>query len=292
MNNEFVLKWEEKMLKTLLSQVKEYKLPSVLTPISMIGEVICEMIIPILMARIVDEGIYGGDMGFIFRTGAMMIVIAILGLIFGLLGAYWGAKASAGLAKNLRKAMFENIQTFSFSNIDKFSTSGLVTRLTTDVSNIQNAYMVTLRMAMRAPASMVVALVMSFIISPRLASIYLGAVIFLGCIILFVMGRATKYFKAVFEKYDELNESVQENVSAIRVVKAYVREDYENDKFKKAAFNIYNMFVKAEMNVVFMAPIMTATVYACILLISWFGAHMIVGSELSTGSLMSLLTYL
>ncbi|WP_034446466.1 ABC transporter ATP-binding protein [Butyrivibrio sp. AE2032] len=279
------------MLKTLLSQVKEYKLPSVLTPISMIGEVICEMIIPILMARIVDEGIYGGNMSLIFKIGAMMIVIALLGLIAGLLGAYWGAEASAGLAKNLRKAMFENIQTFSFSNIDKFSTSGLVTRLTTDVTNIQNAYMVTLRMAMRAPASMIVALVMSFIISPRLASIYLGAVIFLGCIIIFVMGRATKYFKAVFEKYDELNESVQENVSAIRVVKAYVREDYENDKFKKAAFNIYNMFVKAEMNVVFMAPIMTATVYACILLISWFGAHMIVGSELSTGSLMSLLTY-
>ncbi len=279
------------MLKTLLSQVKEYKLPSVLTPISMIGEVICEMIIPILMARIVDEGIYGGNMSLIFKIGAMMIVIALFGLVAGLLGAYWGAEASAGLAKNLRKAMFENIQTFSFSNIDKFSTSGLVTRLTTDVTNIQNAYMVTLRMAMRAPASMIVALVMSFIISPRLASIYLGAVIFLGCIIIFVMGRATKYFKAVFEKYDELNESVQENVSAIRVVKAYVREDYENDKFKKAAFNIYNMFVKAEMNVVFMAPIMTATVYACILLISWFGAHMIVGSELSTGSLMSLLTY-
>ena len=279
------------MLKTLLSQVKEYKLPSVLTPVAMIGEVICEMVIPILMARIVDEGIYGNNMGFILRTGAMMIVIAILGLIAGLLGAYWGAKASAGLAKNLRKSMFENIQTFSFSNIDKFSTSGLVTRLTTDVTNIQNAYMVTLRMAMRAPASMIVAMVMSFIISPRLASIYLIAVLFLGCIILFVMGRATRYFKAVFEKYDELNESVQENVSAIRVVKAYVREDYENDKFKKAAFNIYNMFVKAEMNVVFMAPIMTATVYACILLISWFGAHMIVGSELSTGSLMSLLTY-
>ncbi len=279
------------MLKTLLAQVKEYKLPSVLTPVAMIGEVICEMVIPILMARIVDEGIYGNDMGFILRTGAMMVVIAILGLVAGLLGAYWGAKASAGLAKNLRKAMFENIQTFSFSNIDKFSTSGLVTRLTTDVTNIQNAYMVTLRMAMRAPASMIVAMVMSFIISPRLASIYLIAVLFLGCIILFVMGRATRYFKAVFEKYDELNESVQENVSAIRVVKAYVREDYENDKFKKAAFNIYNMFVKAEMNVVFMAPIMTATVYACILLISWFGAHMIVGSELSTGSLMSLLTY-
>ena len=279
------------MIKTLLSQVKQYKLPSILTPLCMIGEVICEMVIPILMAQIVDRGIYGNDMGFILRTGGMMIVIALIGLAAGLGGAYYGAMASAGLAKNLRKAMFDNIQTFSFSNIDKFSTSGLVTRLTTDVSNIQNAYMVTLRMAMRAPSSMIVAMIMSFIISPRLASIYLGAVIFLAAIILFIMSRATKYFKEVFEKYDALNESVQENVSAIRVVKAYVREDYENDKFKKAALNIYNMFVKAEMNVVFMAPIMTGTVYVCILLISWFGAHMIVGSELSTGSLMSLLTY-
>jgi ATP-binding cassette subfamily B protein len=214
-----------------------------------------------------------------------------LGLIAGLGGAYFGSMASTGLAKNLRKAMFDNIQTFSFSNIDKFSTSGLVTRLTTDVTNIQNAYMMVLRMAMRAPSSMVVAMVMSFIISPKLASIYLVAVLFLGCIIIFVMGRASRYFKEVFEKYDALNESVQENVSAIRVVKAYVREDYENDKFKKAALNIYNMFVKAEMNVVYMMPIMTGTVYACILLISWFGAHMIVGSELSTGNLMSLLTY-
>ncbi len=279
------------MLKTLLSQVKEYKLSSILTPICMLGEVVCEMIIPVLMARIVDEGIYGNNMAFILRTGGMMIVIAILGLFAGLGGAYFGAKASAGLAKNLRKAMFENIQTFSFSNIDKFSTSGLVTRLTTDVTNIQNAYMMTLRMAMRAPASMIVAMVMSFIISPPLASIYLLAVMFLGVVILFVMKKATKYFKEVFEKYDKLNESVQENVSAIRVVKAYVREDYEDNKFKKAALNIYNMFVKAEMNVVFMAPIMTATVYVCILLISWFGAHMIVGGSLSTGNLMSLLTY-
>ncbi len=279
------------MLKTLLSQVKEYKLPSFLTPLCMIGEVICEMVIPILMARIVDLGIYGGDMGYIFRTGGMMIVIAIIGLIAGLGGAYFGSMASTGFAKSLRKAMFDNIQTFSFSNIDKFSTSGLVTRLTTDVTNIQNAYMMTLRMAMRAPSSMIVAMVMSFIISPKLASIYFLAVLFLAIIILFVMKRATTYFKAVFEKYDELNESVQENVSAIRVVKAYVREDFENDKFKKAAFNIYNMFVKAEMNVVYMSPVMTGTVYACILLISWFGAHLIVGGELSTGNLMSLLTY-
>ncbi len=279
------------MLKTLLSQVKEFKLPSILTPVCMIGEVICEMIIPVLMARIVDVGIYGGDLGYIFKVGGMMIVIALFGLLAGILGAYFGAKASAGLARNLRKAMFDNIQTFSFSNIDKFSTSGLVTRLTTDVTNIQNAYMMILRMAMRAPSSMIVAMVMSFLISPRLASIYLVAVILLSCIILFVMGRATKYFKEVFEKYDALNESVQENVSAIRVVKAYVREDYENDKFKNAAGNIYNMFKKAEMNVVYMSPIMMGTIYVCILLMSWFGAHMIVGGTLSTGNLMSLLTY-
>jgi ATP-binding cassette subfamily B protein len=284
------------MLKTLLSQVKEYKLPSFLTPLCMVLEVICEMIIPILMAKIVDEGIgfnnpNGGSMTVIFTVGGMMLVIALLGLFAGLGGAYYGSQASTGFAKNLRKAMFDNIQTFSFANIDKFSTSGLVTRLTTDVTNIQNAYMMTLRMAMRAPASLIIAMVAAFTINARLASIYLAAVLFLGCFLLLLMNRATKYFKQVFEKYDELNESVQENVSAIRVVKAYVREDYENDKFKKAAFNIYNMFVRAEKNLVLISPVMSATVYACILLVSWFGAHMIVAEELSTGNLMSLLTY-
>ena len=279
------------MVKTLLKEIKEFKFPSIMTPICMIGEVICEMVIPILMARIVDLGIYGGDMALIFRTGGMMIVIAILGLIAGLGGAYFGAKASAGFARNLRKAMFDNIQTFSFSNIDKFSTSGLVTRLTTDVTNIQNAYMMTLRMAMRAPSSLIIAMIAAFTINAGLASIYLVAVAVLSVIMVFIMNRATKYFKEVFEKYDALNESVQENVSAIRVVKAYVREDYENNKFKKAALNIYNMFVKAESNVVFMSPIMTGTVYVCILLISWLGAHMIVGGSLTTGNLMSLLTY-
>ncbi|MBQ6588396.1 MAG: ABC transporter ATP-binding protein [Butyrivibrio sp.] len=279
------------MVKTLLKELKEYTLPSILTPLCMIGEVLCEMVIPILMARIVDYGIYGQDMGVIFRTGGMMVVIAIFGLLAGIGGAYYGANASAGFAKNLRKKMFDNIQTFSFSNIDKFSTSGLVTRLTTDVSNLQNAYMMTLRMAMRAPASLIIAMVAAFTISAKIASIYLVAVIFLVIVMLFVMTRATRYFKQVFQKYDQLNESVQENVSAIRVVKAYVREDFENKKFKKAAENIYNMFVKAEMNVVFMSPFMTATVYTCILLVSWVGAHMIVGGELTTGQLMSLLTY-
>ena len=279
------------MVKTLLKQLKEFKFPSIMTPICMVGEVICEMVIPILMARIVDDGIYGGDMGLIFRTGGMMVIIAVLGLLAGLGGAYFGAKASAGFARNLRKAMFDNIQTFSFSNIDKFSTSGLVTRLTTDVTNIQNAYMMILRMAMRAPSSLIIAMVAAFLINAQLASIYLVAVVILSCIMVYIMNKATKYFKEVFEKYDALNESVQENVSAIRVVKAYVREDYENDKFKKAALNIYNMFVKAEMNLVYISPIMTGTIYICILLISWLGAHMIVGGSLTTGALMSLLTY-
>ncbi|MBQ6407373.1 MAG: ABC transporter ATP-binding protein [Butyrivibrio sp.] len=284
------------MVKTILKQLREFKLPSILTPLCMIGEVICEMIIPILMAKIVDEGIgfnnpNGGDIGIIFKVGGMMLVIALLGLLAGIGGAYFGSKASTGLAKNLRKAMFDNIQTFSFANIDKFSTSGLVTRLTTDVTNIQNAYMMTLRMAMRAPASLIIAMVAAFSISAKLSSIYLVAVAFLSVFMVIIMKKATSYFKQVFEKYDELNESVQENVSAIRVVKAYVREDYENDKFKKAAFNIYNMFVKAEKNLVMISPVMSATVYICILLISWFGAHMIVSDELTTGGLMSLLTY-
>ncbi len=279
------------MVKTLLKELKEYKLVSVLTPLCMFLEVAAEMIIPKLMGKIVDNGIYGENMAYIFRVGLMMLVIALFGLGAGLGGAYYGSKASTGFAKNLRKAMFDNIQTFSFSNIDKFSTSGLVTRLTTDVTNIQNAYMMLLRMAMRAPATVIAAMIMSFIISPKLASIYLIAVIILGIIMVLVMRKATVYFREVFEKYDELNESVQENVSAIRVVKAYVREEHENNKFRKAVGNIYNMFVRAEMNVIKMPPSLTATVYICILAISWFGAHMIVGGELSTGDLMGLLTY-
>ncbi len=279
------------MVKTLLKEVKEYKLSSILTPLCMVGEVVCEMIIPILMAKIVDDGIYGNNMEIIFKIGGLMFVIAILGLLAGLGGAYYGANASAGFAKNLRKAMFDNIQSFSFSNIDKFSTSGLVTRLTTDVTNIQNAYMMILRMAMRAPASLIIAMIAAFTINAKLASIYLVAVIFLAIIMVTIMGKTTRYFKQVFEKYDELNESVQENVSAIRVVKAYVREEHENKKFKKAAANIYKMFVKAENNLVFISPVMSATVYICILLVSWFGAHLIVGGELTTGNLMSLLTY-
>lgn len=279
------------MLKVLGAQIKEFKKDSIITPLFMILEVIMEMIIPLLMASIIDEGVNAGNMNHILKIGGVMIVVAIIGLFAGLMGAKFGARASTGFARNLRKAMFDNIQTYSFSNIDKYSTSSLITRLTTDVTNIQNSYQMILRMAMRAPASMIIAMVMAFSINARLASIYLVAVIFLACMIGLIVPRATKHFRQVFEKYDELNSSVQENVSAIRVVKAYVREDYEKDKFAKANQNIYNMFLRAEKLVVLNMPIMQATVYACILLISWFGAKTIVAGGLTTGELMSLLTY-
>ena len=279
------------MIKTLAAQIKQYRLVSALTPLWMVGEVVCEMIIPVFMGMIVDKGIYGGDLHYIYSMGGKMIVVALFGFLFGVLGGVCGAKASTGFAKNLRKAMDDNIQTFSFANIDKFSPSSLVTRLTTDVTNLQNAYQMILRMAVRAPMSMIVAMAMSFVLSPRLASVYLIAVVILGTIIFLLMRSTTKYFKQIFEKYDLMNESVQENVSAIRVVKAYVREDHEISKFKKASANIYLMFLRAELRLAGMAPIMMGTVYICILLISWLGAHMIISSELTTGALMSLLTY-
>lgn len=279
------------MLKTLGAQIKEYKKASIATPFFMIGEVIMETIIPLLMASIIDDGVNAGNMKHIYIVGALMVLTALLSLCFGIGGGVYGAKASTGFAKNLRKAMYENIQRFSFSNIDKFSTSGLVTRLTTDVTNIQNAFQMILRMAMRAPFSLIFAMIMSFLISPRLASIYLVAVVILGCILAFIVSKAMKHFTQAFPKYDDLNESVQENVSAIRVVKAYVREDYENEKFKKASNNIYKLFCKAEGIVAWNSPVMNFTVYACIVLISWMGAHMIVQNELTTGQLMSLLTY-
>lgn len=279
------------MLKTLGAQIKEYKKASIATPFFMIGEVIMETIIPLLMASIIDDGVNKGNLNHIYLIGALMVVTAFLSLALGIGGGVFGAKASTGFARNLRKAMYENIQIFSFSNIDKFSTSGLVTRLTTDVTNIQNAYQMILRMAMRAPFSLIFAMIMSFVISPRLASIYLIAVLILGCIMALIVTKAMKHFTQAFPKYDDLNESVQENVSAIRVVKAYVREDYENEKFKRASGNIYKIFCKAEGIVAWNSPVMNFTVYACIVLISWIGAHMIVQNQLSTGQLMSLLTY-
>lgn len=279
------------MLKTLGAQIKEYKWASIATPVFMLLEVAVDTIIPLLMASIIDNGVNMGDTRHIYIMGVWMIVAALFGLLTGCLGAKYGAKAAMGFGKNLRAAMFRNIQTFSFANIDRFSSASLVTRMTTDVTNIQNAYMMLLRMAMRAPASIICAMAMSFFISPRLATIYLIAVILLGALLLFISKAAMKYFDRAFKRYDDLNESVQENVSAIRVVKAYVREDYEKKRFSKAAQNIYDVFVKAESLVVYNSPLMQFTVYACILLISWLGAHMVVSSTLSTGDLMALLTY-
>lgn len=279
------------MLKTLGAQIKEFKKDSILTPVFMLLEVIMETIIPLMMASIIDDGVNKGNVRHIYIMGAAMAVIACISLYAGVMGGKYGARASAGFARNLRKAMYSNIQTYSFSNIDKFSTAGLVTRLTTDVTNLQNAYQMILRMCTRAPASMICAMAMAFFINARLASIYLVAVIILGSLLAFIMVRAHKYFNQVFRKYDDLNSSVQENVSAIRVVKAYVREDYEKNVFTKASMNVYKMFVKAEGIISFNAPLMQFTVYTCILLISWVGAKSIVAGNLATGELMSLLTY-
>ncbi len=279
------------MLKTLGAQVKEFKTASILTPMFMILEVIMETVIPLLMSSIIDDGVEAGNMQHIYQVGALMVVAAAVGLFAGMMGGKFGARASTGFARNLREAMFINIQNYSFSNIDKFSTAGLVTRLTTDVTNLQNAYQMLLRMCMRAPSSMICAMVMAFTINARLASIYLVAVVILGICLFLIMNNATKYFQQAFPKYDDLNASVQENVSAIRVVKAYVREDYETKKFHKASQNIYKIFVKAEKNLSYNAPLMQFTVYGCILLISWLGAKMIVGTSMTTGELMSLLAY-
>ena len=272
------------MLKTLASQIKEYKKASIATPIFMILEVIMETIIPLMMASIIDDGVSVGNAGHIYKMGALMLAAACFSLFSGFMGGKYGAKASTGFARNLRKAMYENIQTFSFSNIDKFSTAGLVTRLTTDVTNIQNAYQMLLRMCMRAPFSLICAMVMSFAVNTRIATIYLIAVLVLGVILGVLITRTTK-------KYDDLNESVQENVSAIRVVKAYVREDHEKEKFTKASGNVYKLFTKAEAMICLNMPIMQFTVYTCILVISWMGAHMIVSNTLTTGGLSMLLTY-
>lgn len=279
------------MIKSLAKHIKGFVKESVLTPLFMILEVVAEMLIPLIMSSMIDDGINKGDMQHIITTGLLMGACALIGLFGGVMGGIYGAKASAGFAKNLRMAMFENIQSYSFANIDKFSTAGLVTRLTTDVTNIQNAYQMILRMCFRAPFSLIIAMTMTFIINAKLACIYLMAIVFLSIVLGFLLKFTYKYFSQVFEKYDELNASIQENVSAIRVVKAFVREEHEVKKFNKAANNLYKLFVKAENAMVTVSPLMMLTVYGCIIAISWFGANMIVGSELTTGELTSMLTY-
>ena len=279
------------MIKTLSKHIKGYVRDSVITPLFMILEVIMETIVPFVMSSMIDDGINKGDMNYILLTGSIMALCAVLGLFGGTMGGIFGARASAGFAKNLRQAMFENIQSFAFANIDKYSTAGLVTRMTTDVTNLQNAYQMLLRICFRATVSLICAMTMTFIINAKLASVYLIAIIFLGIILAFLITKTYKYFNKVFEKYDELNASVQENVTSIRVVKAFVREEHEIKKFDKAAYNLYKLFVKAENAMVSVSPIMMLTVYGSIIAVSWLGANMIVGSELTTGELTSMLTY-
>ena len=281
----------DNLVKTLSKYIKEFTKDSILTPVFMIIEVICEMIMPLLMASIIDEGVENGNLNHIYKTGGLMVVCAVIGLLSGLLGAKLAARASAGFARNLRKGMFDNIQRFSFANIDKFSTAGLVTRMTTDVPSVQQSYQMLLRMCMRAPATLVIALFMAYNINKRITNIYFVAVIFLSICLFFIIRAGMKYFRQMFKMYDGLNESVQENVTGIRVVKAFVREEHEIGKFNKANKKLYDMSVKAESIVVTNMPLMMFTVYVCILLISWVGAHMIVSNELTTGELMSLLTY-
>ena len=279
------------MIKKLSQYIGEYKNASIVTPLYIIGEAIMEQIIPLLMAMIVDNGIGKSDMNYVARVGIIMVVVSIVSLTFGALAGKYAAKASAGFAKNLRKAMFYNIQDFSFSNIDKYSTAGLITRLTTDVTNVQNAYQMILRMLVRAPIMLIIAMTMSFTINAELALIFVGAMLFLGIILYFIMTKAHPYFKAVFEKYDDLNASVQENLTGVRVVKAYVREDHEIEKFNKASKVLYDFFIRAEKVIVLNMPVMQFSMYTCMLLLSWLGAKMIVSSTMTTGELMSLFTY-
>ena len=279
------------MLKTLLAEVKQYKKASILTPAFMVGEVVMEILIPMLMAYLIDSGVEKGDVRTICITGGAMAVMAMLSLACGVLSGKYGARASSGFAHNLRQSMFRNIQTFSFSNIDKYSTAGLVTRMTTDVTNVQNAYQMILRMCTRAPVMLLCAMAAAFSISARLSLIFVAAIAFLGVALFFITKNSHPVFRQVFRKYDDLNASVQENVSAIRVVKAYVREDHETKKFHTANDNVYRLFVKAETVLALNSPVMQFTMYMCILAISWLGAHMIAAQSLTTGQLMSLFTY-
>ena len=283
---------EEIMVKTLLGQVKQYKKDSLLSPLFAALEVVMEVLIPFITAMIIDRGLEAKNISNVYRYGGLMLVLAMFSLLFGVLAGKYAASASAGFAGNLRDGMYENIQTFSFSNIDRYSTAGLVTRMTTDVTNVQNAYQMILRIAVRSPVMLVSSLVMCMIINMKLSLIFVVAIIVLGTVLALIMLRTTKLFDEVFKKYDALNVSVQENVSAIRVVKSYVREEYENQKFEKAAQNLCRLFIKAEGILAFNNPVMMLVVYGCIIGLSWFGAKYIVTGGLTTGELTSMFSYI
>lgn len=280
------------MIKKLMSYIGEFKKDTILSPLFVTLEVFLEVLLPTLMALVIDNGVETGDMNYVMKMGLIMLVVAMLSLAAGTLSGVFAARASMGFGRNLRRGMFDNIQDFAFQNIDHFSTAGLVTRMTTDVTNVQNAYQMLVRMFVRAPIMMISALVMCVRINARISLIFLGALVFLGLVLSFVIKRAFPLFNKMFRGYDSLNASVQENLTGIRVVKAYVREDHENDKFCKATDNLKNLSVHAEKLVIMNQPVMQLTVYTCILLISWIGAKMIVvNGTMTTGELMSLFTY-
>lgn len=281
----------KQMMKVILAQVQQYKASTLLAPLFTVFEVLMEVLIPFVTASIIDKGIEAGNIRQVYFYGGIMLAMALLSLVFGVLAGRYAAKASSGLACNLRESIYEKVQTFSFSNIDKFSTAGLVTRMTTDVTNVQNAAQMILRVAVRAPLMLVCSMVMCFFISARLSMIFLAAILVLATALISIMVKTTKVFNEVFRKYDDLNASVQENVSAIRVVKAFVREEYENSKFERAAGKLYTLFVEAESNLALNNPVMMLVVYGCILAVSWFGARLIVAGSLTTGNLTSLFSY-
>ncbi len=279
------------MVKTLARYIRQYKKASLLTPLFMVGEVLMEILIPFVTAAIIDKGLTAGNVGNVINYGVLMLVMAVFSLICGAMSGVYAARASTGFAANLRDGMYENIQKFSFSNIDKFSTAGLVTRMTTDVTNIQNAYMMLIRTAVRSPLTLICSIVMCFVISPSLSLIFVVALVVLAIVLFSIIFKTMPIFQEMFNKYDDLNASVEENVVGIRVVKSYVREDYENKKFNKASQNLYKLSVKAESWLALNNPAMMLVVYGCILALSWFGAHFIVIGSLTTGELTSLLSY-
>lgn len=281
-----------KMLKVLLKQLKEYKRAAVIAPIFTALEVLLEVLIPFITASIIDKGIAQGNLGNVYFYGAIMLVMAVFSLLSGVFAGKYAAAASTGLACNLRDGMYANIQTFSFSNIDKYSTAGLVTRMTTDVTNVQNAAQMILRIAIRCPLMLIFSMVMCFFINVQLSLIFLAAVIILAVILFFIMSRTSKIFREVFQSYDNLNASIQENVSAIRVVKAFVREEHEDRKFQKAAQRLCKLYTKAEGILAFNNPTMMFVVYGCIIALSWFGAQFIVVGNLTTGELTSMFSYI
>ena len=279
------------MLKTLAAQIKQYKKSTILTPIFAALEVVMEVLIPMAMARLVKYGIEGGDTGAIYRYGFLMMAMAMLSLVFGSVCAHTASHASTGFAANLRDGMYRNIQRFSFANIDKYSTAGLVTRMTTDVTNVQNAFQMITRIAVRSPLTLIFSMIVAFVINPGLAGVFLIPLVLLGVVLGLIIKRATHLFDQVFKKYDDLNASVQENVSGIRVVKAFVREDFEDKKFGKAATNVYNLFVKAERIIAFNSPVMMLTIYGSVMALSWLGASLVTGGSLDVGDLTAMFTY-